>query len=262
MTFNIQTISKDVGSIIFDLLSYPDIQNFSISNKSIYFMINEKYFYNRTFVMYPSTIKNKTQDTWRKHVIESEYYISKLYNEFGEYYNDNDEMNPRLFYITRYLLHKFKYKKQIFHLHVDKILTLGCELGVLELVKYAINRGANIEKINVFNLCSKGPLKFNNDRVNTIKYLMEKGVRLDSIGLLTPVCSKNRFEILKILVENNYPNNEKSEPLFKSCLSGNLNMVKYLLKNYNFNKQNINDAISLANENKKFAIARYLNKIL
>lgn len=257
---NIENVSKDVASLILDDLDSTDCENFSMCSLTCYKLCDEKYFHNRALRMYPLTIRRKKQNTWRKHVLETESYIKLLNDQYNHEYYDSSDRNPRLLYKARELV------RQVGFDFFSVALVEACRIGNLELVQYLVERGADV------NFSDGYPIKYTAhsgrseaQQFEILKYLVENGdnVKISDLSnhVLSIACSRNRFEFVKYLVENGANINVENGIPFKfACEIGNLEMVKYLVEK-GVDIPNDGQAISRAIRKGHTAVVEYLNSL-
>ncbi len=252
----LENISRDVAGIILDKLTYIDCKNFSMCNNNLNRFCDEKYFYNRTMRMYQSTIKNKRQTTWRKHVMEIENYIERLQYKYNHKYNDDKDKNPRLLFRAKFITRQREFT-------FNNALIEACKISDLELVEYLIDLGADVNVglgLPVESVCQSGRSEAN--QLEILKYLMKKGLDLkNTYQLLSVAASRNRFEIVKYLIENNCPNSENGMALVNASDNGNLKMVKLLTKHYNPHG-GLAHAISRATKKGHIDVVKYLEQFV
>jgi len=113
--------------------------------------------------------------------------------------------------------------------NINDILKRGAYYGHLELVKYAVQNGANIRIDNDY------PLKWSseNGHLDTVKYLVENGadVNADNSEALWRASSNGHMEIVKFLVENGVDKEYYYYAVKIAYRYGETKIAKYLQKN-------------------------------
>ncbi|ORX40351.1 ankyrin [Piromyces finnis] len=118
-------------------------------------------------------------------------------------------------------------------------LHYACKKGCENIVKYLIDRGANVNATDMNNwtplhyACEKG-------YENIVKYLIDKGadINIQNKDRCTPLhfaCDRGNEEIVKYLIENekidvNSQDDNGWTPLHHACYQGNEEIVKYLIE--------------------------------
>ena len=124
------------------------------------------------------------------------FWRTKIYNDFGFKYNDNDvkilqqkynkinklSVNKRLIRASKEgqldaVIKSIEYGADI-HTENDQALRLASKYGHLDVVKYLVEQGANIHALNdaALMLASKY------GHLDVVKYLVEQGVDIHALG--------------------------------------------------------------------------------
>ncbi len=165
---------KDVDRLIISFLPDKDILTVCQTNKYIYNICNENFFRNLVYNRYQNTIKYKDYvktRTWRQHFISIVYYIDKLEEEFN-YKDVKKDTSPELEYFSRELFRDFKENNGLYrYMEYDenKALTWASYRGSLPVVKYLVEKGADIHFINDYALRYASL----NGHLPVVKYLVE-----------------------------------------------------------------------------------------
>ena len=145
-----------------------------------------------------------------------------LYREIDNYIRKGD------YFIVKELF-KRREEKQYKSFSPSDFLDSACEAGHLDILKYLIRQGADI------NSYHGNPLlcAIKKDRVEIVKYLIFMGVnfhRNEEEALMT-ACKKGNLEIVKILVEAGADVNADNHfSIVSACYNGSLEVVKYLVE--------------------------------
>ena len=138
----------------------------------------------RLISKYPGIEEYKREDeSWKRFFLNVIYYISKMKDDHQFEYKNGD------FYQQYHMLDKYKGEK-------DDLLVTAATKGELDLVKYALESGADI---NAYNNAAI----INARNLNVVKYLVEHGADihvLDEFPLHLAIEDGN-FELVKYLVE-------------------------------------------------------------
>jgi len=124
-------------------------------------------------------------------------------------------------------------------------LNVACKNNTIELMKYLIKKGADVNKLNgygetcLFSICNRNNRDYKND-IEILKYLINNGadVNKENEEGETPLhraCAWQYMDIIKILVENgadvNKGNKNGYTPLHEACRGDNKYLVKYFIEN-------------------------------
>ncbi|KAJ5078069.1 ankyrin repeat protein [Anaeramoeba ignava] len=152
---------------------------------------------------------------------------------------------------------------------IQKVLHLACQNNSLEIIKYLVEKGVDINaKTNdnetVLHLACQ------NNSIEIIKYLVEKGVDINAKTnnnetVLHLACQNNSLEIIKYLVEKgidiNAKTNENETVIHLACQNNSIEIIKYLVeKGIDINAKTTNNetVLHLACQNNSIEIIKYL----
>ena len=170
---------------------------------------------------YPGINKFKIKnETWKNFFLRSTYYIAKMREDFQFEYNGGNFMKQLA------LLEKYP--------DINKLLLQSSKSGELDIVKYALKKGADIHA-GEYTTTSEDALALASEynRLDIVKYLIESGadVNGDNNIALRNASTKGHLEIVKYLVENGANIHDYyEESLLKAAANGHLEVVKYLVE--------------------------------
>src|SRR5581483_7597209 len=184
-------VSKDIKRLIANYLDDKDIVNYSIINKEQYSKVcNEQFFKNILLQRYPDTLEycNISFKRWYLSII---HYVDLLNRECGFDYRKYNEGNPKKLYE---IFKDLKDKKEM-----NELLRLASEKGELSLVKFAVDNGADIEKVDISLRPASG-----NGHLQIVKYSLDHGADIHAYDdtALQMASFNGHLEIVKYLVEH------------------------------------------------------------
>ena len=146
---------------------------------------------------------------------------------------------------------------------MDLALTTACRYKHLHVVKYLVERGANIHVESVGNCPEEGPLMLAslNGDISMIQYLMTKGADIHALedDAIVFACMSGCLDTVKMYEQLGLDiHTQEEQPLIIACSYGHLHIVEYLEeKGCNIHTQNdrlLSDA-ALAG---KLSVIKYL----
>ena len=150
----------------------------------------------------------------------------------------------------------------------EGLLHIACKKNNVDLVKYLVDNGADINRLECLNFRTPLCIACENNNVDLVKYLVEHGADINKAdGLGTPLsiaCSRGNLAIVEYLVEHGADINKAAEfetPLSEACSRGNLAIVEYLVEHgANVDqKDNLGQApLHIACENSNKDLVEYL----
>jgi len=167
----------------------------------------------------------------------------------------------------------------------DLILDYGVEYNQLDVIKYALDKGAkDTDGVKLVNATENGNLdiikllvdfykkeKFHlgfdyllkkaalNGYLDVVKYFISKGADVNSYNTVLEVSKNNNFEVLKVLVENGGDFHKGHEEALRFAATyGYYNIVKYLLDRGADIHALDDTALIWAAEDNKFRIVKLL----
>jgi ankyrin repeat protein len=170
---------------------------------------------------YPGIDKFKLKsETWKIFFLRSSYYIAKMEEDFKFQYNGGNFIRQ----LT--LLEKYP--------DINKLLFQSSKSGELDIVKYALKKGADIHA-GEYTSTSEDALALASEynRLDIVKYLIESGANVngDNNIALRNASSNGHLEVVKYLVENGANIHDfEEESLVKAAANGHLEVVKYLVE--------------------------------
>merc|ERR1712113_207668 len=113
-------------------------------------------------------------------------------------------------------------------------LMLASVEGHLDIVKYLVEKGANVDAFDDKNYTAMMHANANN-RLEILKYLMEIRGGVDNQQLLLNACKKGHLAVVKYLLEKGanvdaHNIEESTSSLILACNGGHLEVVKYLVE--------------------------------
>ncbi|MFN8578409.1 MAG: ankyrin repeat domain-containing protein [Candidatus Sericytochromatia bacterium] len=119
-------------------------------------------------------------------------------------------------------------------------LELSCKENNFEMVKYLIEKGANL------HISKYGTLLYSSiNNIEISKYLIERGVNIETQynSAVFYAIYEKAFDFIKLIFELKVPfkayNNNNNSLLMESCRNGNYEIVKFLIeKGFDVNKEN------------------------
>lgn len=204
---------------------------------------NDNFLRRRLLSKYPGIEKYKSSESWKQFFLSTTFYTSKMKEDYeyeytsGDFkkqyqllkkFHDNfDSLMDEAIQQKEYSLLFYIVEKGIDQRLLDITLYMLAVDGNLEMVKYLIKKGADI------NSNMRMPLRMavRNGHYNLVKYLVENGALIPTY-ILTPAITRGNFDIVKYLVE----------------------------KKEDINSEELNDALEQATENKSYNIVKYLQQ--
>lgn len=143
----------------------------------------------------------------------------------------------------------------------------ACQKGQFEIVKYLINKGADLQDEDE---CNDNALSYacEGGYLNIVKYLVSQGanIRFQDYLALNTACYYGHLNIVKYLIDQSITHHTRyNEALNTACYRGHFNIVKYLVE-FIFDTgvlqtkivNNYNKALQIAKKYKYDHIAEYL----
>lgn len=152
---------------------------------------------------------------------------------------------------------KFLKRNNLFNLKMNQLLMRGVELNVLNLVKYAVQRGANVPAYS-FEALSGAMM---HGRYDIVVYLIEHGanINVDYGYPLRTAATLGYYDIVVYLVEHGADIHVLGDVSLKlAAVNGHNNVVRYLIEH----GANVMDAIEYATDRRKYDVADYLKQFL
>jgi ankyrin repeat protein len=115
------------------------------------------------------------------------------------------------------------------HMQYNYAFVYSCKNGHLEIVKFLFKNGADIHvpfESSLIKACGNG-------KIEIVKFLLEKGAYIDFYDNepLIKSCEKGHIDIVKLLLDNGVDlHTDNDKPLITSSYHGHINIVKFLLK--------------------------------
>lgn len=156
----------------------------------------------------------KENETWKAFYLKAIYYISKMKEDEQFAYTEGD-------FEKQYQILKF-YSRNI------SIFEKAAEEGELSLVKYALQRGANIH--GNFDYALRYASKAGH--LEVVKYLVERGANIhaDDDFSLQRASEGGHLEVVKYLIEQGADIHADNDEALRFAVSeGHLEIVKYLV---------------------------------
>ncbi len=201
-------------------------------------------FLRRRLSKYPGIEKYKSSQSWKQFFLSVIFYISKMkenyeyeytngdfkkqYQLLKKFHNDLETLMDEAIQQKEYSLLFYVVEKGIDQRLLDIALYMLAGDGNLEMVKYLIKKGADINS----NMRVPLTMAVRNGHYNLVKYLVESGSLIPTY-ILTPASSRGYFDIVKYLVE----------------------------KKGDINGEELNEALEQAKKNKRYDIVKYLREI-
>jgi len=212
--------SKDIKRKIAEFLDDRDILRYcQIDREQHDNVCNEQFFHNILLQRYPKTLARKSTTTkHKKYYMLIVYFVNKLKEKYGFEYSEypsyniflqhevfNNSLNPKnmndvlLTAVRHEELSLVKYaldKGANIHFRNDEALIRASGYRNLKIIKYLIEHGADIHAQNdlaFVHACSCSERDLN---VNTIEYLVEKGANFrvsDDWALRMAIRYKHRY---------------------------------------------------------------------
>ena len=262
---------KDVDREILKHLDDEKLLKICTLDRKTWNEVCDDNFLRRRLMKYPGIEKYKLEnESWKRFYLRVLYYVSKMQEEYEYTYKTGN------FKVQYDLLKNYK---------MDKLLIEAARKGEVEIVKHAIENGANVHtaadyplKLAVYagNLDLVKLLLASSDnvrddiafrwasvagKIDIVKYLVEKGVDIHLLNdtAFRMASFEGQLPVVKYLVgkgANMHINNE--EALRTASLHGHFDVVKYLVdQGADVNGQN-GDALSLASAHGNLDIVKYL----
>jgi hypothetical protein len=151
-----------------------------VQSKKTWNEVCDDAFLKRRLMKYPGIEKYaKLGESWRQFYLRVTYYTSKMKEDYNFDYISGD------FKLQYELLKDYKFSRY-------QLLKKASEYGELELVKYALKRGADIHATNDYSIIHA----VDRGNFDVVKYLVENGADINARNNLP----------LKYAVENGYLN--------------------------------------------------------
>ena len=214
----------------------------AINRKTWNSVCDDNFLRRRLSNKYPGIEKyKKVKENWKRFFLRAIYYIAKLKENFEYDYTSGD------FKIQHKLLDEYKENYQ-------SLLTASSRKGELPVVKYAIEKGADVrgeENMALVHAAWKGHL-------NVVKYLVYKGadIHANDDNSLRTAAEHGHLDVVKYLVENGADvQTENDYPLRSAAGNGHLEVVKYLVEHGADASSNF--AIKYASRNGHLDVVKY-----
>jgi len=231
----------------------------------------------RLLAKYPGTeILNykKETETWKRYFLKANHYIHLLDN-YGYEYTFGDFVQQYILFeeyfmfadgIKKMLIKSAKYgelsvviwcleNQDIKNKVKDTALIQACKMGHLNIVKYLIDYGISIDDIDVLSFPCK------NEHCEVVKYLvkymLEHEIDFDNKFVLEWVIFHGWLEVVKILLENNCILLHNIA-LKEASEHGQIEIVQYLVKQGKYEKETLNEALEVAIFKEHLEIVKYL----
>lgn len=237
---------KDVDREILSNVSDKELLTVCSLNKKFYHDVCDDNLLLRRLSKYPGIEQYKEKnETWKRFFLNVIYYVSKMKEKHDFDYTEGD------------------FRKQYDLLSsIDKnhLLRNAAYYGYLDLVKYSLNKGADI------HYSEDAALRYASDRghLQIVKYLIDKGANINANhGYSIRWASRiGYFDIVKFLIEkgaNIHLN--KDDALLGAIIEGHVDIVKYLVE-HGVYSDSVNDiALRYALKNGHTEIVNYLKNI-
>ena len=238
---------KDVDREILKHVDDRELLKFcSLDNKTWNSVCDDDFLRRRLTTKYPEIEKYKREnESWKRFFLRAIYYIAKMKEKFEYEYTEGD------FKLQHELLQDWR------DYHVDRLLKEAAEKGILSLVKYALEHGANIhafDDVAVRIASTKGHLE-------VVKYLVEHGAYIHEYDdqAFRHAAQYGHLDVVKYLVEHGVDINVEQDYAFEWAASkGHLDVVKYLVEQGVNVQENNNFAIKFASKNGHLQVVKYL----
>jgi ankyrin repeat protein len=153
-----------------------------------------------------------------------------------------------------------KYKSNINHISTKRgyhnaNFQTACAVGDVNIVKYLIKKGANINFVDSINCTPLYHASIKNN-IEVVKVLLENGVEIDNMSV-TESSRLGYCDIVKLLLERGYDIKNDIFSLEHATYDGHMNIVKLLLQ-YGVNVEN--NALEIASYNGYLDIVKELLK--
>ena len=205
---------KDLDREILKFIPDKELLRVCSISRRFWYDVCDDAFLKRRLSIYPDIKKFKDEkETWKRFFLRATYLIFQMKQKCGFIYTCGN-------IFTQFkLLHKYKVNK--------KLLFAAARKGELELIKYAVSKGINLQYKDDKALRYAAEFA----HLQVVKHLVENGADVNGYGgsILRFPCSqgKERIEIVKYLVENGAFADIVA--LKNAVKYSNLEMVKYLL---------------------------------
>lgn len=179
---------KDIDREIMSKMTDKDVLNFCAIDKRTWNEVCDDTFLKRRLSRYPGIDRYaKINETWKQFYLRTVYYISKMKEDYNfDYISGN--------FVKQYSMLK------LYSLNRNKLLSESSKEGELDLVKYALKKGADIHFFNDYSL------KYAVDQrhLDVVKYLIEHGadIHIQNERFLQWAVSNGYLDIVKYLVQH------------------------------------------------------------
>ena len=266
---------KDVDREILKHVDDRDLLNIcKIDNKTWNSVCDDNFLRRRLTHKYPEIEKYKREnESWKQFFLRAIYYIAKM-KEHYEYDYISGDLKKQHKLLTKY---KDNY---------ESLLIASSRKGELPLVKYAIEKGEDVQDIALLHAAWKGhlnvakflvqrgadihvndeePLRLaaEHGHINVVKYLVERGadIHAEDDYALNYSSYRGHIDVVKYLVEQGADPSINFFALKYASKNGHLDVVKYLVEHGANPHMQYDVALDLAIENKHTEIAKYLQSL-
>lgn len=270
---------KDTDREILKNLDDKDLlRTCSIDKRMWNEVCDENFLKRRLLGKYPDFEKYKLEkESWRQFFLRYVYYISKMKEDFQFDYMGGDFKDQHKIFKDFKDINKVLFAASLAgHLHLVKFalnkganiesnggaLSRASERGHLEVVKYLIQRGANVLGVKSRFGGDNSPLTkaSENGYIEIVKYLVEHGASVrKAFSALSNASEGGHYEVVKFLVENGADiDRYGQDSLIAAAKNGYLRVVKYLVeKGVDIHAQQ-DFALRLASEYGHLPVVKYL----
>ena len=239
---------KDVDREVLKHVDDKELLKFcTVDRKTWNEVCDDAFLRRRLASKYPGIEEYKREDeSWKKFFLNVIYYIFKMKEKYEFEYTEGD------------------FKKQYFILKeasnyddIDNLLTEAAKQGELSLVKFALEKGANVHAYAdgaLRNASEKGHLE-------VVKYLIENGADIHTINdyPLRQASENGHLETVKYLLQQGANIHAVYDSaLYFATLNNHYHVVKYLIEHGADMHAKNDRVIKLAIKYKRFEILNYL----